>query len=153
MNSTQKTEIKIQEEKKIEQVKSHDESIDQAEEIVSFPYRSLLNLRHWRKAPKSLKPFIQALTCLFSISNHDFLTELKINHQLIHNLKSYRPSSIVMDEFRMKYSNLIEISPEYIRTKSFDAYLISIWLHQIDENERLNRIKQTETQLIEQEKK
>jgi hypothetical protein len=34
-----------------------------------FPYQSLLNLRHWRKAPKSLKLFFQALACVVPISN------------------------------------------------------------------------------------
>jgi hypothetical protein len=49
-----------------------------------------------------------------------------------------------MDEFRMKYSNLKEISSEYIRNKSFDAYAIAIWMHNIED-----RIKQPQ---IENEK-
>ena len=110
---------------------------DQEEKYFSFPYQSFLNLRHWRKAPKSLKLFFQALACLFSISSMDFLTALKVNH----HLKSYQPSSTVMDEFRQKYANGIEISPEYIRTKSFDAYLIAVWVQQIDENERFHRMR------------
>lgn len=42
----------------------------------------------------------------------------------------------------MKYSNLTEISPDYIRNKSSDAYAIALWMHNIVENERLNRLKQ-----------
>lgn len=114
------------------------QSFDQEEKQFSFPYQSFLNLRHWRKAPKSLKGFFQALSCLFSISSMDFLTTLKANHDL---LKSYYPSSTIMDEFRLKYTNAIDISPEYIRTKSFDAYLIAIWIQQIDENERFHRMR------------
>jgi hypothetical protein len=88
---------------------------DNSNRQIEFPYQSLLNLRHWRKALKSFKPFFQVLTCLFSM-------ELKVNHQLIHTLEFYRPLPVVM---RMKYSNLREISSEYIRTKSFDAYMIA----------------------------
>lgn len=110
---------------------------DQEEKYFSFPYQSFLNLRHWRKPPKSLKLFFQALACLFSISAMDFLTALKVNP----HLKSFHPSSTVMDEFRQKYGNSIEISPEYIRTKSFDAYLIAVWIQQIDENEQFHRMR------------
>jgi hypothetical protein len=85
-----------------------------------------------------LKIFFQALACLFSISKHDFLTELKVNHNLFRN----QSSTAAMDEFRIKYVNLLEVSPKYIRTKSLDAYLIALWMHNIEENERLNRIRQ-----------
>lgn len=46
-----------------------------------------------------------------------------------------------MNEFRMKYLNLYEISCEYIRKKSFDAYMIAIWMHSIEENERLRQLE------------
>lgn len=117
------------------------QSFDQQEKDFDFPYQSFLNLRHWRKAPKTLKGFFQALACLCSIPTRDFLTTLKANHQFIDHLKSYRPSSMVMDEFRLKYTNSNEISPEYIRTKSIDAYLIVLWMHEIDDNELFNRMK------------
>jgi hypothetical protein len=129
-------------EKEIEQSKSFNKILHQSENFISFPYHSFLNLRHWRKPPKSLKLFFQALACLFSISNHDFFTELKMNHNLFQTIQFYQPSSIIMDEFRMKYSNLTEISPDYIRNKSSDAYAIALWMHNIVENERLNRLKQ-----------
>lgn len=72
-----------------------------------------------------------------------------MNHHLIHNLKFYQPSSTIIDEFRMKYLNLKEISLEYIRNKSLDAYMIAIWMYNIEHNERLNRIKQIENKLNE----
>jgi hypothetical protein len=65
-----------------------------------------------------------------------------MHHKLIPAMEFYRPSSTVIDEFRKKYSNLEAISPEYIRKKSFDAYAIAVWMHNIEGNERLNRIKQ-----------
>ena len=144
------SELKSQEEKYIELIKERQiienqiEEIKQSEsfdreKVIPFPLQSFLNLRYWRKPPKTLKIFFQALACLFSITKHDFLTELKLNH---HHLYQNQPSAAVMDEFRMKYFNLKEISPEYIRNKSLDAYLIAIWMHNIEENERLHRIKQ-----------
>ena len=131
-------------EKDIEQLKSSNKIIEHSEKFIPFPYQSFFNLRHWRKSPQSLKIFFQALSCFFSISNQDFLTELKVNQQLIRTMDSYQPSTIVMNEFRMKYLNLKEISLEYLPKKSFDAYNIAIWIHNIVENEHLNRIKQSE---------
>lgn len=64
---------------------------------------------------------------------------MKVNY---HHLFQNQPSATVIDEFRMKYFNLKGISPEYIREKSFDAYLIAIWMYNIEENERSHRIKQ-----------
>lgn len=109
------------------------ETLDQVQSVNSFPYQSFANLRHWRKAPKSLKIFFQALTCFFALSNQrDFLTELKVNHRFIHTIKTYRPSSIVLDEFRMNYSNLEQLSLDSIRKKSFDAYLVACWIFQFN---------------------
>ena len=111
----------------------------ETEKKISFPCQSFLNLRHWRKPPKNLKLFFQALSCFFSIPNNDFLMKLKVNKNLLY---CYQPSSNVMNEFRVKYFHLKEISPEYLRKKSLDAYFISIWMQNIEENERLNRIQQ-----------
>jgi hypothetical protein len=49
----------------MQQSKSLNKIIDQSEKIISFPYQLFFNLRHWRKAPQSLKIFFQALTCFF----------------------------------------------------------------------------------------
>ncbi|UJR26299.1 hypothetical protein I4U23_007637 [Adineta vaga] len=109
---------------------------------IPFPFQSFLNIRHWRKAPKNLRRFFQALTYLYSTNKHDFLTELKSNEKFIQIIRNYQPSETIMDEFRTKFSNLQDISSDYIRHKSSDAYKISLWMHNLVENQRLNRIKQ-----------
>ena len=76
--------------------------------------------------------------------NNDFLIELKKNCNLMEVLKSYQPSSMTMDQFRTKFVHLHEISQEYVRTKSSDAYAMAIWMHNMEKFERLNRIRQRE---------
>ncbi|CAF4298459.1 unnamed protein product [Rotaria sp. Silwood2] len=153
-------ELKIQEEKyfelfkekqiiekeieEIKQSKLFNKIIDQQDNFILFPYRSFLNLRHWHRAPKRLKIFFQALAYLFSIKTNDFLTELKLNHNLIRKIQFYQPSSTVLDEFRINFFHLNEISLEYIQNKSFDAYTIAIWIHNIENTDRLKRLKQPE---------
>ncbi|CAF2356898.1 unnamed protein product [Rotaria sp. Silwood2] len=154
------SELKIQEEKyfelfkekqiiekeieEIKQSKLFNKIIDQQDNFILFPYRSFLNLRHWHRAPKRLKIFFQALAYLFSIKTNDFLTELKLNHNLIRKIQFYQPSSTVLDEFRINFFHLNEISLEYIQNKSFDAYTIAIWIHNIENTDRLKRLKQPE---------
>ncbi|CAF0720761.1 unnamed protein product [Rotaria sp. Silwood1] len=158
--SNHETELKIQEEKylqlfkekqiiekqieEIKQSKLFNKIINQKENFISFPYRSFLNLRHWHRAPKRLKIFFQALAYLFSIKTNDFLTELKINPNLIRKIQFYQPSSTIMNEFRIKFFHLNEISLEYIRNKSLDAYTIAIWIYNIEKNERLKQLQQPE---------
>ncbi|CAF1141718.1 unnamed protein product [Adineta steineri] len=134
-------------EKNIEEIKQSklfNTIIYPLEPSISFPYQSFFNIRHWRKAPKALKIFFQALSCFFAITNNYFLIELKTKHNFIEKLQFYQPSSVVINEFRIKYSNLKEISPDYIRNKSFDAYIISIWLQNFIENDRLFRFQQSQ---------
>ncbi|CAF0908211.1 unnamed protein product [Adineta steineri] len=134
-------------EKNIEEIKQSklfNTTIYPLEPSISFPYQSFFNIRHWRKAPKTLKIFFQALSCFFAITNNYFLIELKTKYNFIEKLQIYQPSSIVINEFRIKYSNLKEISPDYIRNKSFDAYNISIWLQNFIENDRLFRFQQSQ---------
>ncbi|CAF3317939.1 unnamed protein product, partial [Rotaria sp. Silwood2] len=67
-----------------------------------------------------------------------------LNHNLIPKIKFYQPSSTVLDEFRINFFHLNEISLEYIQNKSFDAYTIANWIHNIENTDRLKRLKQPE---------
>ena len=102
---------------------------------VSLPHSSFLRLRHWRKGPKTLKIFFQALACLFSVPDKHFLTELKVNPTVI----LHSPSPDGLDVFRTKFLHLKEISPAFVRDKSVDAHLIAVWMSQIEENDRVRR--------------
>lgn len=102
---------------------------------VSLPHSSFLRLRHWRKGPKTLKIFFQALACLFSLPDKHFLTELKANPTVL----LHSPSPNDLDIFRTKFLHLKEISPAFVRHKSVDAHLIAVWMSQIEENDRVRR--------------
>ena len=110
---------------RIHQIKSTDEITDEPSmSVVPFPHQSFLHLRHWRRAPKSLKVFLQALACFFSTSKRDFLSELRSHPKLC----LHPPSATALNEFRATFLHVEQVSPEHLRKRSIDAYQIAIWL-------------------------
>ncbi|CAF1087608.1 unnamed protein product [Adineta ricciae] len=105
-----------------------------------FPFRSFLNLRHWRKTPKSLKTFFRVLSYMFSTD--DFLSELRRNSNFVKTIQKHHLSQEKLLEFEQKFSRLPELSSDYIRHKSSDAYQICLWLHHYLEDEHNSRTQQ-----------